>query len=103
MHKQTKACSIPPAIKKAVWERDNGRCIVCGSQNAAPCAHFIARSHGGLGVEENIVTLCRDCHRAYDQSPAHEWYKTVIRRYLKSKYPGWDERQLVYRKYGGKL
>ena len=100
MHKQTRACSIPKAVKDAVWERDNGCCIVCGSPNAAPCAHFIARSHGGLGVPENIVTLCPDCHRAYDQSPAREWYKAVIRRYLKSKYPDWDERKLVYRKYG---
>jgi 5-methylcytosine-specific restriction endonuclease McrA len=103
MHKQTKACDIPKHVKDVVWERDSHRCCICGSPAAAPCAHFIARSHGGLGIEENIVTLCADCHRAYDQSPAHEWYKSVIRRYLKSKYPGWDERQLVYRKYGGKL
>lgn len=100
MHKQTKACDISKAVKDVVWERDGHCCVVCGSSAAMPNAHYIARSHGGLGIPENIVTLCADCHRAYDQSTAHERYKTVIRRYLKSKYPEWDESKLVYHKYG---
>ena len=99
MHKQTKACDISKAVKDAVWERDRYCCVVCGNPAAMPNAHYIARSHGGLGVEQNIVTLCAGCHRAYDQSAAHEWYKTVIRRYLKSLYPKWDERKLIYHKY----
>lgn len=100
MRKQTKACSIPKRVKEIVWERDGGVCAVCGSPNAAPVAHYIARSQGGLGIPENIVTLCPDCHRAYDQSDSRQWYRAVLRRYLKSKYPDWDERKLVYRKYG---
>lgn len=99
MHRQTKACDISKAVKDAVWERDGHRCIICGSSYAMPNAHYIPRSHGGLGVEQNIVTLCADCHRAYDQSTAHEWYKTQIRLYLKRLYPGWDERKLIYHKY----
>lgn len=31
---------------------------MCGSSYAMPNAHYIARAQGGLGIEENIVTLC---------------------------------------------
>jgi 5-methylcytosine-specific restriction endonuclease McrA len=99
MHKQTKACSIPKHVKDAVWERDKHRCIICGSAAASPCAHYIARSHGGLGIEQNIVTLCADCHRAYDQSASRGWYREQIRAYLQAHYPNWNESKLVYHKY----
>jgi 5-methylcytosine-specific restriction endonuclease McrA len=64
-----------------------------------PNAHYISRAQGGLGVEENIVTLCADCHRAYDQTTARKWYRERIREYLKNQYPGWDESKLIYRKW----
>ena len=47
MHKQTKAVDIPPAVKRAVWERDGRCCVLCGSPFAAPNAHVIPRSQGG--------------------------------------------------------
>jgi 5-methylcytosine-specific restriction endonuclease McrA len=99
MHKQTKACSIPPKVKAVVWERDEHKCIICDSHAAAPCAHYIARSQGGLGIEQNIVTLCADCHRAYDQSTSRGWYRERIRAYLQAHYPNWNESKLVYHKY----
>ena len=43
----------------AVWERDNHRCIFCGKlvpYNLAN-SHFIKRSQGGLGIEQNIMTM----------------------------------------------
>lgn len=101
MRRETKATSIPRAVKDAVFRRDNMCCIVCGSIYGLPNAHFIARSHGGLGVEENILTLCPECHREYDQSPNRRFYREKFRAYLKSKYPNWDESKLIYKKYGG--
>jgi hypothetical protein len=53
----------------------------------------------GLGIEENIVTLCMPCHCDYDNSPKRPFIKAQIRRYLQLRYPDWDERKLVYRKY----
>lgn len=100
-HRSTKMCSIPQKVKEAVWERDGHRCIVCGDQRtASPVAHYIPRSHLGLGIEENIVTLCLRCHCAYDNSVSRPWMKAIIRDYLKSHYEGWDEKNLVYKKYG---
>lgn len=100
MHRSTKACDIPMSVKKRVWDRDGGRCVICGTtQMTAPNAHFIPRSQLGLGIEQNIVTLCMPCHVDFDNSPKRDHYREIIRRYLKMRYPDWDERNLVYKKY----
>ena len=81
-----------------MWERDNHRCILCGSYNAAPVAHYISRAQGGLGIEQNIVTLCDKCHRDYDQTALRRLYRTQIRQYLFRQYTDWDESKLFYKK-----
>ena len=91
MHKRTKALNIPSAVKKAVWERDRHCCVLCG-------AHYIARSQGGLGIEENIVTLCICCHSQYDNSADRRYIREEIKAYLRSMYQDWDETKLIYRK-----
>lgn len=104
--RRTKATDISQKVKKAVWERDGGRCVVCGcSVNVMPNAHFIPRSKGGLGVEENIVTLCTEftenkCHRKFDfgTKEEREAIGKKIERYLKAKYPNWDKNNLIYKK-----
>lgn len=94
------ALAISPAVKAAVWQRDGGRCVNCGSVYAAPEAHFIPRSLGGLGVEENIVTLCRRCHDLFDcgRRSDRESIRASLRIYLSSRYTNWDEKKLIYRK-----
>jgi 5-methylcytosine-specific restriction endonuclease McrA len=98
MSKRTKALAIPKEVKARVWERDGGCCVYCGSPLAAPVAHYIARSHGGLGIEENILSLCQNCHRKYDQSTKRNEMRVFFRDYLQSKYPEWDETKLIYRR-----
>ena len=66
--------------------------------DAKPNAHYIARSHSGLGVERNIVTLCNDCHNRYDQSADRRYIREEIKAYLMSQYPDWDETTLIYRR-----
>lgn len=95
--KRTKALEIPPKVKEAVFERDGGCCVFCG-RVGIPNAHFIARSQGGLGIEENILTLCWDCHRKYDQTPRRQEMREFFKEYLQSKYPEWDETKLIYKK-----
>lgn len=96
--KRSKACDISQSVKIAVWERDGGYCIVCGSPQAMPNAHYISRAHGGLGIEENIVTLCQKCHDKYDKSTLRPRIKEFIKNYLKNKYPDWDEGELIFKK-----
>lgn len=106
--KRAKATDITMSVKKKVFERDKGCCIVCGNPyNAMPNAHYIPRSKGGLGIEQNIVTLCTEltqnkCHRKYDfgTKEEREQIKKIIRNYLKSKYKDWNEEDLVYKKRG---
>lgn len=96
---RSKACDITQAVKKAVWERDGERCIVCGNPQAMPNAHFIPRSKGGLGIEQNIVTLCLNCHFKYDNTVERPNYRDYIKNYLQSKYGAeWSEEKLVYKK-----
>ena len=101
-----KALDIPQTVKREVWRRDEGRCVVCHNRvGALPNAHFIPRSRGGLGIPENIVTLCGAftplrCHDRFDNGTAEEqaWIGAKIEEYLVSKYPGWNREMLTYRK-----
>lgn len=95
---RSKACDIPQSVKKKVWERDQERCIVCGNPQAMPNAHYISRAHGGLGIEQNIVTLCQNCHHNYDNTADRPIYREYIKSYLKGKYDEWDETKLTYKK-----
>lgn len=95
--KRTKALEISPKVKAKVYERDGGCCVYCG-RPGQPNAHFIARSQGGLGIEENILTLCFDCHREYDQTTNRPKMREYFRKYLQSKYSEWDETKLIYKK-----
>ena len=97
MHKRTKALAIPREVRRRVSERDGGRCILCGMPGN-PEAHYLPRAQGGLGIEENILTLCRRCHRAYDGEKRKE-LRPVLREYLREQYPGWDEISLIYQKW----
>lgn len=97
MHKMTKECNIKIEVKKRVYERDKGECILCGKRGF-PNAHFIPRSKGGLGIEENIITLCVECHQRYDNSKDRKYIKDEIKSYLKNKYPYLKEEELIYKK-----
>ena len=97
--KRSKACDITQAVKKKVWERDNGQCIICHSPYAMPNAHFIPRSKGGLGIEQNIVTLCQNCHHNFDNTSQRLYYYTYVKDYLQVKYGAeWNEEKLIYKK-----
>lgn len=97
MHKRTKALAISPEVKQKVFERD-GCCIICGAQGQ-PNAHYISRAQGGLGIEQNIVTLCPECHMQYDQSANRESLRKEIAEYLQARYPDWNEIDLTYSKW----
>lgn len=96
--KRTKAVDISKKVKDAVYERDNGCCVYCG-RRGMPNAHFIPRSKGGLGIEENILTLCIQDHHEYDNGRKRKEMQEFFREYLKSKYPDWDESKLTYRRF----
>lgn len=97
MHKRTRACQIKPKVREAVEKRDGGRCIFCGAIGRGE-AHYIARSHGGLGIEQNILTVCRSCHDKLDNSTKREEMKAEAKIYLQLIYDNWNEDDLIYKK-----
>jgi hypothetical protein len=50
---------IPPDVKLAVWKRDSGRCVTCGSADNLHFDHVLPFSKGGSSlVAENVQLLC---------------------------------------------
>lgn len=108
MRKDTKARDFDRKTKISIMKRDmiDGWpcCVNCG--DAAPSdtspvwsnAHYISRAQGGLGVPENGLTLCPECHRRYDQTTARSEMRGYFREYLSSRYENWSEENLIYRK-----
>lgn len=101
------ALKIHTNTYNTVFERDNGECVLCqilgkhkgriiAEQKVLPiildCHHFIPRSKLGMGIEQNLLMLCTFHHKEYT------FYKEKIRKYLKSKYRGWKEEDLVFKK-----
>lgn len=98
--RRAKATDIPQRVKEKVWERDGHRCIFCGECYAWPNAHYIRRSRGGLGVEQNVVTACRICHHKMDNGTGREQelFAKAAKQYLSARYRDWNEEDLIYKK-----
>lgn len=101
-HTRTKYTDISKKVKIAVWNRDQHKCIFCGKLlpwNYAN-AHFIPRSAGGLGIEENIFTTCDDCHREQDNGLNTKVYTDKAENHLRACYgSNWNIENLIYTKY----
>ena len=86
--------------QKAVLHRDNYTCQCCGRKNCQlQTHHIIFRSHGGTDDENNMITLCKECHVGVhngtivlDKKPRklnlnHATHMSIIRSRLLKKYP----------------
>jgi hypothetical protein len=54
---------ISQQVMDKVWNRDNGRCISCGSNQKLEFDHIIPFSKGGSNTYRNIQLLCESCNR----------------------------------------
>lgn len=99
--KLAKATAISKEVRQRVWERDHMACIYCHRRVPVECAnsHFIKRSQLGLGIEQNIVTACPNCHYKYDFGVNCKDMINYTREYLSLFYGALKRENLVYHKY----
>ena len=65
--------TIPPALRRAVLERDQHRCQVpgCTHTHYVDVHHIQRRADGGLNAIWNLITLCSAHHRAAHRGELH--------------------------------
>ena len=55
--------SVPEKVRIAVWRRDEGKCVKCGSRENLEYDHIIPIAKGGSNTVRNIELLCEKCNR----------------------------------------
>jgi 5-methylcytosine-specific restriction endonuclease McrA len=50
------------SLRQQILRRDAWRCQSCGTMTNLEVHHKEFRSHSGADSEENLITLCADCH-----------------------------------------
>ena len=87
--------------REAILHRDNYTCQCCGKKNCRLEVHHIKfRSNGGTDNEENLITLCKECHGGVHDGTVilnkkpkksknlkHATHMSIIRSQLLKKYP----------------
>jgi 5-methylcytosine-specific restriction endonuclease McrA len=49
-------------LQRQVLQRDGWRCQVCGNMQNLQVHHLKFRSQSGGDEEQNLITLCAECH-----------------------------------------
>jgi 5-methylcytosine-specific restriction endonuclease McrA len=50
---------IPTEVKKTVWDRDEGKCVICGATDELHFDHDLPYSRGGTSISaSNVKILC---------------------------------------------
>lgn len=59
---------ISREVQLFVWQRDQGRCVKCGSGERLEFDHIIPFSRGGSSTARNVQLLCEACNRSKHNS-----------------------------------
>jgi 5-methylcytosine-specific restriction endonuclease McrA len=56
-------------LHRQVLDRDGWHCQTCGSMRHLEVHHLQFRSHSGQDTEQNLITLCTQCHARVHGKP----------------------------------
>jgi 5-methylcytosine-specific restriction enzyme A len=67
--------TVPPALRRACFRRDNWCCVKCGYHGRPHtgelhCDHIMPVAEGGTDILANLSTLCVPCHKQKTQAEA---------------------------------
>lgn len=76
---------ISKALRKEIYERDNNRCVYCGSSDDLTIDHDISELRGGDNNINNLLTACRVCNASkrdltHDEYCARNGIVTLLKR-----------------------
>ena len=58
-------------LRQQILRRDGWRCQSCGAMSNLEIHHKGFRSHSGHDSEENLITLCTQCHAGVHHNLNH--------------------------------
>lgn len=58
-------------LHQQVLERDSWRCQLCGTMQHLQVHHLKFRSRSGDDTDQNLITLCAQCHEQVHQIPSY--------------------------------
>jgi len=111
MKRRTKELRFDIKTRETIAMRDSETCLFCSMYYQMPetidssnltfdIMHFIPKSQGGLGIEQNGVYGCRYHHHLLDNGNKglRSEMLGMMAEYLKGIYPDWNKENLIYKK-----
>ncbi|WP_327933260.1 HNH endonuclease [Brevibacillus centrosporus] len=81
---------VKPATYRRVFDRDGGKCVLCGTTRGLEAHHVRYRSRGGTGEEHNLAMVCGPAtHSATCHAKAHssKQVRAQLEEYMRVLYP----------------
>jgi 5-methylcytosine-specific restriction endonuclease McrA len=88
--KPTKHKESGKSVKALVYQRDGGKCVLCGEPGQEGPHHIVSRgavSEAYKWDEHNLATLCPGHHNEYANT---RWVSALIMRKLIERFPEYE-------------
>ena len=75
---------INETLRHNISYRDNYLCRVCNTDTNLEIHHIVKIIHGGNNSPNNLITLCKSCHRAIDTLDFEHASKKCVSNFIKN-------------------
>ena len=88
---------VPPDLRKAVFERDQCKCVNCTSELYPEIDHAVPIAMGGTSELNNLQVLCRKCN---SNKRDRQWWGVSLRHVAIEKLGSVENLTLLYERTG---